>query len=87
MKKPTPEFMLDELLAELTPDDSIDGFTVRDLCEQAKLEPTSTNMRKVKRRVDDRVARGEWEPVGKVIRVSPTGINWPTQAYRPKERG
>lgn len=87
MSKPEPTFTIDDLLAELGPQDVPDGVTIRELCERKGLPPTGGNMAEARRKVRDLVATGAWEFVGKKRCPTPTGIMWPTAAYRPKGGG
>jgi len=79
-----PIFTIDDLLAELKPDDIPDGVTVRELCERNGDSPTRQNMNRVQRQVYDLVARGLWEYVGKKRAVSVVGTDIAVPAYRPK---
>ena len=78
-----PEFTIDDLLAELRPEDAGDGLTIRELCEQAALPVTQTNMGKVRRKVNDLKALGLWEYVGQKELPTITGALKGRAAFRP----
>ena len=87
MKKPEPEFTIDDLLAQLQPDDIADGLTIRELCEQAALPVTHNNMSKIRRKVNDLRALGLWEYVGQKDLPTITGALKGRAAFRPKRGG
>jgi len=84
-KRP-PDFSLDELLAQLRPEECEGGYTYRELCEQAGIPQSACNLRKVRRRVNDRLAYGLWEKIGwkthwsNLLKKSVTA-----EAFRPKK--
>jgi len=82
--KPEPTFTIDDLLAELRPDDTAEGWTIRELTDMADLEQNNSNRSRVKRKIDDLCDKGLWERAGKCNRIAPCGHNWPTHVYRPK---
>ena len=86
MGKPKADFTLDDLLAQLQPDEIVDGLTIRELCEQAALPVTHNNMTRVRRKVNDLRALGLWEYVGQKDLPTITGALKGRAAFRPKER-
>lgn len=82
--KPKCTVTLDDLLADLKPDDAPGGLTVREICDMAGLFATGSNMARVRGKLRDLMALGEWEFAGKPLRQTMTGISWPTPAYRPR---
>ena len=86
MGKPKADFTLDDLLAQLQPDEIIDGLTIRELCEQAGLPLTDNNMNKVRRKVNNLKALGFWEYAGQRELPNVSGHPRKRAAFRPKER-
>lgn len=87
MDKPEPTFTIDDLLAELRPDDVPDGVTVRELCERNGKPPTKNNKTRAQKKVADLIALGLWEYVGQKQSTSITGAVIAVPAYRPKGGG
>jgi len=82
--KTPPAFTIDDLLADLRPEDAAEGFTVTEICQQAGLPTTGSNRAKVYRKVKDLEALGLWEPVPKKEVVTVTGAKWrEAGAWRP----
>jgi len=86
MDKPEPTFSLDELLAQLKADECIGGLTNTELCDMAGLPTTQTNMNKVRNRVKDMIALGEWEFKGKKPLRAIDGHMHSVPAYGPIEK-
>jgi len=87
MEKPQPTFTIDDLLAELGPEEIPDGVTVRELCQRSGDRPTNQNMNRTEKRVHDLIAEGIWEYAGKRPAISITGARIKVPAYRPKGGG
>ena len=85
--KTPPVFTIDDLLAELRPDDIPDGVTVREMCVKSGWPTTNTNLAKSRRKVTDLVALGSWEYVGEKATATVTGAQRFAPAYRPKGGG
>lgn len=81
-----PEFTIEDLLAELRPDEMPDGATMRELCVQAGLTPTKGHMGRVGRLVYDLVAVGAWEYVGKKSVPTIDRATRMVPAYRPVKK-
>ena len=87
MEKPQPTFTIDDLLAEMRPDEIPDGVTVRELCQRSGDPPTKQNMNRAQKRVYDLVAQDLWEFVGRKPALSVVGARIAVPAYRPKGGG
>jgi len=85
--KTPPTFTIDDLLAELRPDDIPDGVTTRELCIRAGQVPTKSNISRAGRKVYDWLATDKWEFVGKKPMTAVTGETRMSPAYRPIEGG
>lgn len=87
MDKPKPEFTIDDLLAELQPDDIPDGMTTREVCERRGWPATKANMARAYNRIRDLIELGLWEYAGKKKTVAITGADRFSPAYRPRRGG
>lgn len=85
--KPEPEFTIDDLLAQLKPDDVLDGLTIRELCKRGGHPDTASNLKKTYNKVNDLIALEKWEYAGKKPIVTRTGETRSSPAYRPKRGG
>ena len=85
MVKPAPTFTIDDLLAELKPEDSEEGISYREICIKWGWPPTGANLDKVRFIMQDLLVKGEWERVGKkqIYNEVAEQMVW-VKAYRPK---
>lgn len=87
MAKPTPSFTIDDLLAQIKPEEAEDGFTIKELCIEAGFVPIKANLSRVRRAVRDLRVLGHWEYVGKKLVIDEdTGIRSWHMAHKPKKK-
>lgn len=85
--KAPPAFTIDDLLAELRPDEIPDGVTVSELCDQIGWPRTKNNKTKMQKKIADKIALGLWEYAGRKTDTDITGQTRPIPAYRPVSGG
>jgi len=86
MTKPTPNFTIDELLAELSVIEEgteAEGWTLRELCEKKGIPATHVNTKRIRRRIDDLRAEGLWEMRKKYVKDELGEYRY-IHCYRPK---
>jgi len=87
MEKPRPTFTVDQLLQQITSEPAGDCYTLKELCEKAGWDTTRTNKARLKRKIDDLRAKGQWRMDKKQYYHSEMGYSMDTYCYAPVEEG